>query len=82
MLNRITHYLEDETASPQSGSGPSPCNTANAPPANFAPIPTGMLGALPPQHVSWQEELYRMAYEAAKAAVEAAAQAANRARWN
>jgi hypothetical protein len=82
LINRITSYLEDETETPQSGSGPSACNTANAPPANFAPVPTGLLGSLPQQPVSWQEELYRMAYEAAKAAVAAAALAANRARWN
>jgi hypothetical protein len=82
LINRITSYLEDETETPQSGSGPSACNTANAPPANFAPVPTGLLGPLPQQPVSWQEELYRMAYEAAKAAVAAAALAANRARWN
>jgi hypothetical protein len=83
LINRITSYLEDETDTPQPGSGPSACNTANMPPANFAPVPSGLLGSLPQQPISWQEELYRMAYEAAKAAVAAAAlAAANRARWN
>jgi hypothetical protein len=40
------------------------------------------MSPLPAQPAFWQEQLYRMAYEAAKAAVEAAARAANRARWN
>ncbi len=82
LINRITAYLEDETEPPTSGPGPTACNTVTAPPANFAPVPAGLMGALPQENVSWQEQLYRMAYEAAKAAVEAAARAANRARWN
>jgi hypothetical protein len=82
LINRITSYLEDETETPQSGSGPSASNTVSAPPASFAPVPTGLLSSLPQQQLSWQEELYRMAYEAAKAAVAAAALAANRAQWN
>jgi hypothetical protein len=52
------------------------------PPASFAPVPAALLGPLPQQHASWQEQLYRMAYEAAKAAVEAAARTTKSARWN
>lgn len=92
LFNRITSYLEDMAEPSASGSapsgptssglGPSPINTVTTPPANFAPIPAGLMGPLPSHPVSWQEQLYRMAYEAAKAAVEAAARATNRARWN
>jgi len=82
LINRITAYLEDVPEPSISEPGPSPHNTVTAPPANFAPVPAGLMGPLPQQPVSWQEQLYRMAYEAAKAAVEAAARAANRARWN
>jgi NAD(P)-dependent dehydrogenase (short-subunit alcohol dehydrogenase family) len=82
LMNRITAYLEAETELPTSGPGPTPCNTVTTPPANFAPVPAGLMGPLPQQPASWQEQLYRMAYEAAKAAVEAAARAASRTRWN
>jgi hypothetical protein len=82
LMNRITSYLEDEIEPPISGPGPTAANTVTEPPAHFAPVPAGLMGALPPQNASWQEQLYRMAYEAAKAAVEAAARAASRARWN
>jgi hypothetical protein len=82
LINRITAYLEDEIELPTSGPGPTARNTVNTPPVNFAPIPAGLMGSLPPQQLSWQEQLYRMAYEAAKAAVEAAERAANHVRWN
>jgi hypothetical protein len=83
LFNRISAYLQDaaETSS-SSELGPAPANTVSTPPANFAPVPAGLMGPLPTQPVWWQEQLYRMAYEAAKAAVEAAARAASRARWN
>jgi hypothetical protein len=82
LFNRITAYLEDMPEASASGPGPTPINTVTTPPANFAPIPAGLMGPQATQSLSWQEQLYRMAYEAAKAAVEAAARAANRARWN
>ena len=47
LINRITAYLEDETEPPTSGPGPTACNTVTAPPANFAPVPAGLMGALP-----------------------------------
>jgi hypothetical protein len=82
LFNRITSYL-DESIEPLAPSpGPTPQNTVTTPPANFAPVPAGLMGSLPQQPAAWQEQLYRMAYEAAKAAVEAAARAANDARWN
>jgi hypothetical protein len=83
LFNRISAYLQDaaETSSAPE-PGPTPANTVSTPPANFAPVPASLMGSLPAQPASWQEQLYRMAYEAAKAAVEAAAHAANRARWN
>ena len=82
LFNRISAYLEDVTELPAPGPGATPKNTVTTPPANFAPIPSGLMGPSPSQPVFWQEQLYRMAYEAAKAAVEAAARAASRARWN
>jgi hypothetical protein len=81
LFNRISAYLEDVAPPPVSEPGPTPLNTVTTPPASFAPIPAGLTGPTP-QSASWQEQLYRMAYEAAKAAVEAAARAANQARWN
>jgi hypothetical protein len=83
LFNRITAYLQDaaETSSTPE-PGPTSANTVSTPPANFAPVPAGLMGPLPAQANLWQEQLYRMAYEAAKKAVEAAARAANRARWN
>lgn len=82
LINRITEYLDDVTEPSVSEPGPTAQNTVMTPPANFAPVPAGLMGPLPQQPISWQEQLYRMAYEAAKAAVEAAARAASRARWN
>jgi hypothetical protein len=82
LFNRISAYLQDvaETSSTPE-PGPTAANTVSTPPANFAPVPAGLMGSLPAQAALWQEQLYRMAYEAAKAAV-AAARMANRARWN
>jgi hypothetical protein len=82
LINRITAYLEDEIDLPALGPEPTAANTVMTPPAGFAPVPACLLGAVPPQTASWQEQLYRMAYEAAKAAVEAAARVTSRARWN
>jgi hypothetical protein len=82
LINRITAYLEEITEPPISGPGPTAGNTVMEPPASFAPVPAALLGPLPQQHASWQEQLYRMAYEAAKAAVEAAARTTKSARWN
>ena len=79
LFNRISAYLEEGTELPAPGPGPTPMNTVTTPPANFAPIPAGLMSQSPAQPVFWQEQLYRMAYEAAKAAVEAAARAASRA---
>jgi NAD(P)-dependent dehydrogenase (short-subunit alcohol dehydrogenase family) len=82
LFNRISAYLEDVASPSVSEPGPTPINTVTTPPANFAPVPAGLMSPLPAQPAFWQEQLYRMAYEAAKAAVEAAARAASRARWN
>jgi hypothetical protein len=82
LFNRISDYLEEMPEPPVAGPGPGPTNTVTTPPANFAPIPDGLMGPFPTQPPYWQEQLYRMAYEAAKAAVDAAARAARRARWN
>jgi hypothetical protein len=83
LFNRMTAYLQDAAETPSTpGPGPTPANTVSTPPANFAPVPAGLTGPLPGQSALWQEQLYRMAYEAARKAVEAAARAANRARWN
>jgi hypothetical protein len=82
LFNRISAYLEDMPAPPVSEPCPSPLNTVTTPPANFAPVPAGMMGPQAPLSAAWLEQLYRMAYESAKAAVEAAARTANRARWN
>jgi hypothetical protein len=82
LINRITAYLDEITESPISESGPTARNTVTEPPAGFAPVPASLMGPLPLQHVSWQEQLYRMAYEAAKAAVDAAARSTKRVRWN
>jgi hypothetical protein len=69
LINRITAYLEEITEPPISGAGPTASNTVMEPPTSFAPVPAALLGPLPQQHASWQEQLYRMAYEAAKAAL-------------
>ncbi len=81
-FNRMSAYLEDAAAPTIRESGPSPLNTVTTPPANFAAVPAGLSGPLPALSALWQEQLSRQAYEAANAAVETAARAANRARWN
>jgi hypothetical protein len=51
-----------------------------SPPANFVPVPAEMLACFPAGLLAWQEQLYRMAYQAALASVHAAR--CERARWN
>jgi hypothetical protein len=78
--NRISTYMQPSKKRPTFGPAPQP-KTVFAPPPNFAPVPLSMLANVPEGQLSWQEELYRMAYEAAKASV-AATRAADCYRWN
>jgi hypothetical protein len=75
LTNRITHHLNKrftmKSKSPKT----------SRPPANFALVPPTLLGSPSHGHMAWYEQLYRMAYQAAKADV-SAARAAQRARWN
>jgi hypothetical protein len=71
--NRITAYLDaaDDGLFPETSmlqDGPS-FNNPLVPPANFAPVPQSLLGDLSKGQLSWQQELYRMAYQSALAAV-------------
>jgi hypothetical protein len=73
LTNRISAYLQvadDE----QLVENTMPQNTPSvhnplAPPANFAPIPEGLLQGLPKEQLTWQQELYRTAYQSALAAL-------------
>jgi hypothetical protein len=80
LTNRISRYLEDRDENTMTIL-PFSNDSANEPPANFAPVPPAMLAQLSQPQMNWQAELYRMAYQAALASV-AAATTANRARWN
>jgi hypothetical protein len=70
--NRISAYLsaaDDE----QLAENVMLQNEPNAhnpllPPANFAPVPEGLMGGLSKEQLAWQQELYRSAYQAALAA--------------
>ena len=75
--NRICTFMEPSKKRPTS-----PPQTVFSPPPNFVPVPVSMLANVPQSQLLWQEELYRMAYEAAQASVAAAARASDRYRWN
>jgi hypothetical protein len=79
--NRISTYMNAPRKRPQIVPKTLP-KTVLGPPPNFAPVPVAMLAHVPQAQISWQEELYRMAYEAARASVAAAANASDRYRWN
>jgi hypothetical protein len=84
LTNRIAAYLaaaDDE----QLAENVMPQNTPDfhnplAPPANFAPVPQGLLDGLSKQQLTLQQELYRSAYQAALAAM--ASEALRRAQSN
>jgi hypothetical protein len=78
--NRISTYMQPPKKRRTFHPAPQP-QTVFAPPPNFAPVPVSMLAIVPESQISWQRELYRMAYEAAKASV-AATRAADSHRWN
>jgi hypothetical protein len=82
--NRITAYLaapEDEQIAENSMPQDTP-NFQNplAPPANFAPVPQGLLEGLSKEKLAWQQDLYRAAYQSALAAL--ASEALRRAQMN
>jgi hypothetical protein len=75
LTNRITRHLNKRSKAKSRSPKTSP------PPANFASIPPALLGNASHGQMACYEQLYRMAYQAAKASV-SAARAAQRARWN
>jgi hypothetical protein len=73
LTNRITAYLPAteeeqlaEIAMPQDVPG---LHNPLAPPANFAPVPEGLMQGISPEQLAWQQELYRAAYQSALAAI-------------
>ncbi len=82
--NRITAYLSADSDTslaendmPQNAPG---FHNPLTPPANFAPVPEGLMQNVSPQQLPWQRELYRAAYQSALAAI--AAETARRAQRN
>jgi hypothetical protein len=85
--NRISHYMElppkrSKIVRASQIDGPTLPQTVLTPPPNFVPVPVSMLANVPQSQFSWPEELYRLAYEAARASVAAASTASDRYRWN
>jgi hypothetical protein len=78
--NRISALMQPSKKRPSSPA--SQLKTVLTPPPNFVPVPLSMLANVSQGQLSWQEQLYRMAYAAAQASVAAAARASDRYRWN
>jgi hypothetical protein len=81
--NRISAYLQatdDEPLVERTMPQNQPSHNPLAPPANFAPVPEGLLQGLPKAQLAWQQDLYRTAYQSALAAL--ATEALRRAQRN
>jgi hypothetical protein len=77
LINRITAYLpaaeEEQLAEKAMPQDASNFQNPLTPPANFAPVPQGLVEGLSNEKLAWQQELYRTAYQSALAEIASAA---------